>query len=181
MTHTSYVVPIGYEIIPCECFKFFCKVLYYCIVFRCAFLFLVTRELWLKIKFCESTAQIMKNPHRIIAKIASWSRQMMEGSDLQFYLTWLKDQLKTQNEYLPSVARCLQMMLRLDPYRMAFDKIEGIKAIIAVLSSKVNFQIQYQVSYTIFCTFFRRPNQLKLAKPWVYPWIPQVFLKLSML
>ena len=110
----------------------------------------------------------MKNPHRIIAKIASWSRQMMEGSDLQFYLTWLKDQLKTQNEYLPSVARCLQMMLRLDPYRMAFDKIEGIKAIIAVLSSKVNFQIQYQVSYTIFCTFFRRPNQLKLAKPCVY-------------
>ena len=126
-------------------------------------------ELWLKIKFCEATAQIMKNPHRIIAKIASWSRQMMEGSDLQFYLTWLKDQLKTQNEYLPSVARCLQMMLRLGPYRMAFDKIECIKAIIAVLSSKVNFQIQYQVSYTIFCTFFRRPNQLKLAKPWVYP------------
>ena len=96
----------------------------------------------------------MKNPHRIIAKIASWSRQMMEGSDLQFYLTWLKDQLKTQNEYLPSVARCLQMMLRLDPYRMAFDKIEGIKAIIAVLSSKVNFQIQYQVSYTIFLHIF---------------------------
>ena len=82
---------------------------------------------------------------RIIAKIACWSKKMMEGSDLQFYLTWLKDQLKPQNEYLPSVARCLQMMLRLDPYRLAFDRIEGIVKVINVLSSKVNFQVYIHV------------------------------------
>lgn len=33
---------------------------------------------------------------RIIAKIACWSKTPMERSDLHFYLTWLKDQLKTQ-------------------------------------------------------------------------------------
>lgn len=33
---------------------------------------------------------------RIIAKIACWSQKPMERSDLHFYLTWLKDQLKTQ-------------------------------------------------------------------------------------
>lgn len=33
---------------------------------------------------------------RIIAKIACWSQTPMERSDLHFYLTWLKDQLKTQ-------------------------------------------------------------------------------------
>jgi hypothetical protein len=31
---------------------------------------------------------------RVVAKMACWSREMMVGSDLQFYITWLKDQLK---------------------------------------------------------------------------------------
>ena len=31
---------------------------------------------------------------RIIAKIACWGKDQMEGSDLQYYLTWLKDQLR---------------------------------------------------------------------------------------
>lgn len=33
---------------------------------------------------------------RIIAKIACWSQTPMDRSDLHFYLTWLKDQLKAQ-------------------------------------------------------------------------------------
>lgn len=33
---------------------------------------------------------------RIIAKIACWAQNPMEKSDLHFYLTWLKDQLKMQ-------------------------------------------------------------------------------------
>lgn len=33
---------------------------------------------------------------KIIAKIACWSQTPMERSDLHFYLTWLKDQLKAQ-------------------------------------------------------------------------------------
>jgi len=33
---------------------------------------------------------------RIIAKIACWAQTPMERSDLHFYLTWLKDQLKAQ-------------------------------------------------------------------------------------
>ena len=31
---------------------------------------------------------------RVIAKMACSSRELMAGSDLQYYLTWLKDQLK---------------------------------------------------------------------------------------
>lgn len=30
---------------------------------------------------------------RIIAKVACWGFELMEQKDLQFYLTWLKDQL----------------------------------------------------------------------------------------
>merc|ERR1712112_540149 len=60
-------------------------------------------------------------------------------------------------------------MLRLDPYRMAFDKIEGIKAIIAVLSSKVNFQIQYQLSSCLWVLAFNSDITAKLNKFGVIP------------
>ena len=30
---------------------------------------------------------------RVIAKMSCWSREKMVGSDLKFYITWLKDQL----------------------------------------------------------------------------------------
>lgn len=36
----------------------------------------------------------MNMTSRIIAKLACWSHDFMEKTDLQFYLTWLKDQLK---------------------------------------------------------------------------------------
>ncbi|MCL4125425.1 UNVERIFIED_CONTAM: hypothetical protein GTU68_009335 [Idotea baltica] len=58
-------------------------------------------------------AFIVNMTARIVAKLACWTREPMEGSDLTYYLTWLKDQLRTpSNEYLRSVGRCLQMMLR---------------------------------------------------------------------
>ena len=37
---------------------------------------------------------VMNMTARVIAKMACWSRELMAGSDLQYYLTWLKDQLK---------------------------------------------------------------------------------------
>lgn len=46
------------------------------------------------------------------------------------------------------MARCLQMMLRIDDYRLQFVSIDGIKVIVKVLAGKLNFQIQYQL---IFC------------------------------
>lgn len=31
---------------------------------------------------------------RILAKMCCWGPEQMEGTDLKYYLTWLKDQLK---------------------------------------------------------------------------------------
>jgi V-type H+-transporting ATPase subunit H len=99
---------------------------------------------------------------RIIAKIACWSQSPMERSDLHFYLTWLKDQLKMQNnEYIQSVARCLQMMLRIDEYRFAFVSVDGISTLLSVLSGRVNFQVQYQL---IFCLWVLTFNPLLAEK-----------------
>jgi V-type H+-transporting ATPase subunit H len=52
------------------------------------------------------------------------------------------------NEYVQSVARCLQMLLRHDEYRQAFIAVDGVSTILHVLNSRQNFQIQYQL---IFC------------------------------
>lgn len=113
---------------------------------------------------------IMNMTSRVIAKMACWSRELMTGSDLTFYLTWLKDQLRApNNEYIQSVARCLQMMLRIDQYRISFVALEGITAIVAVLKSKVNFQIQYQLSFCLWVMTFNTSIAERLNKTGVIP------------
>ncbi|XP_026726211.1 V-type proton ATPase subunit H isoform X2 [Trichoplusia ni] len=168
---------------------------------------------------------------RIIAKLACWHPQLMEKSDLHFYLSWLKDQLKMNaekmsaelehaeqvmllhekqhfaadkpqkhhhhkdkdhsdagpekysslyssfdelkpldhlppglhkhNDYIQSVARCLQMMLRLDEYRFAFLSVDGISTLLSILASRVNFQVQYQL---VFCLWVLTFNPLLAEK-----------------
>jgi V-type H+-transporting ATPase subunit H len=65
------------------------------------------------------------------------------------------------NEYIQSVARCLQMMLRIDEYRFAFVSVDGISTLIGILSSRVNFQVQYQL---IFCLWVLTFNPLLAEK-----------------
>ncbi|XP_023339104.1 V-type proton ATPase subunit H [Eurytemora carolleeae] len=94
---------------------------------------------------------------RVIAKMACWSVEPMQGQDLQHYLLWLKDQLKVQkNTYVQSVARCLQMMLRIDDYRRAFASVDGIAAIVSVLSGKVNFQVRELLIYVLSLIIFNK-------------------------
>lgn len=38
---------------------------------------------------------------RIIAKLAAWGRDLMEGSDLNYYFNWIKTQLSSQVENKP--------------------------------------------------------------------------------
>ncbi|ROT85846.1 vacuolar-H-ATPase H [Penaeus vannamei] len=52
---------------------------------------------------------------RIIAKLACWSREPMDGSDLTFYLTWLKDQLRTPNKPRLDLFRDKKTRLHLRP------------------------------------------------------------------
>lgn len=99
---------------------------------------------------------------RIIAKLACWGQDQMPKSDLNFYLQWLKDQLTvSDNEYIQSVGRCLQMMLRVDEYRFAFVTVDGISTLISILGSRVNFQVQYQL---VFCLWVLTFNPLLAEK-----------------
>merc|ERR1719189_2721850 len=114
---------------------------------------------------------------RIVAKMACWSSpgDLMAGSDLQYFLTWLKDQLRMQqNEYVDAVARCLQMMLRIDDYRHAFVGVDGIATIVSVLAGRVNFQIQYQLTFCLWVLTFNSELATKLNKFGVIPILSDV-------
>lgn len=105
---------------------------------------------------------IVNMSSRILAKMACWGHELMPKSDLNFYLQFLKDQLTVHaNEYIQSVARCLQMMLRIDEYRFAFVSVDGISTLIRILSSRVNFQVQYQL---VFCLWVLTFNPLLATK-----------------
>jgi len=107
---------------------------------------------------------------RVIAKMACWSTEPMQGQDLQHFLLWLKDQLKMpKNSYVQSVARCLQMVLRIDDYRRVFAALDGVPTIVSVLSGKVNFQIQYQLTFCLWVISFSPQLAAKLN---VYGVIP---------
>ncbi|XP_041361285.1 V-type proton ATPase subunit H-like isoform X2 [Gigantopelta aegis] len=114
---------------------------------------------------------IVYQSSRIIGKIACWSKEPMDKKNLHFYLNWLKDQLKhTSNEYLQTAARCLQMMLRIEVYRLAFMEVEGISAIVSVLAgSKVGFQIQYQLTFCLWCITFNSTLAEKVNKYNIIP------------
>lgn len=163
---------------------------------------------------------IMNMSSRIIAKIACWSKELMDKTDLHYYLTWLKEQLKlnadqltadimhaeairqlnmgsekgakpshesytevstalddpktysgviSNNEYIQSVARCLQMMLRIDEYRFAFLSVDGISTILSILSSRVNFQVQYQLVFCLWVLTFHSLLAEKMNKFNVIP------------
>lgn len=47
------------------------------------------------------TFSIFFQAARIIAKLAAWGRELMEGSDLNYYINWIKAQLSSQvNAYI---------------------------------------------------------------------------------
>jgi len=107
---------------------------------------------------------------RVIAKMACWSAEPMKGQDLQHFLLWLKDQLKMpKNIYVASVARCLQMLLRLEEYRHAFATVGGIETIVSVLSGKVSNQIQYQLTFCLWVVSFSPDLSTRLNKHGVIP------------
>ncbi|VDP76053.1 unnamed protein product [Schistosoma mattheei] len=98
----------------------------------------------------------MYQASRIIAKFACWSSQLMEENDLIYYLNWLREQLTiTNNQYDQTVARNLQMMLRIREYRAQFAKVGGIETIGDVLQEKsTSRQLQYQLIFCLWCMSF---------------------------
>ncbi|GAV05740.1 hypothetical protein RvY_15821 [Ramazzottius varieornatus] len=113
---------------------------------------------------------IVNQAGRIIAKLACWSNELMEGADLHFYLAFLKEQLRMpNNEYKQATARCLQMLLRVDEYRQAFSSVDGVTTLLNALSTSSNFQIQYQLVFCLWCMTFNPDLAERMNKYNVIP------------
>ncbi|XP_041468754.1 V-type proton ATPase subunit H-like [Lytechinus variegatus] len=107
---------------------------------------------------------------RIVAKLATYGKDRMNSSDLKFFFNWIRNQLTTQNnEYIQTVAMCLQQMLKYNEYRVGFMANDGISTLILVLSGKVSFQIQYQLIFCIWMVSFNSSLCAQINKYKIVP------------
>lgn len=92
----------------------------------------------------------------IIAKLASWGKVLLPDSDLNYFLSWMKNGLASSgNGYHHSVAQCLQLMLRHQVYRQAFFKADGIQSVVsALVAPNIGFQLQYQLIFVLWLLSF---------------------------
>ncbi|CAI9534420.1 unnamed protein product [Staurois parvus] len=120
---------------------------------------------------------------RIIAKLAAWGKELMEGSDLNYYFNWIKTQLSSQklrgsgtametgtvspsdsSQYVQCVAGCLQLMLRVNEYRFAWVEADGVNCpqmceylrrynIVPVLSDILQESVKEKVTRIILAAF----------------------------
>lgn len=92
---------------------------------------------------------------RIITKLACWSGELMPDKDLRDFIYWAKENLDEKNPYKDTLCRCMQMLFRIDYYRLAFYKLDGVNSLVSYLEGTLNStsskdQMQYQV---IFCVW----------------------------
>uniref|UniRef100_UPI00358E9E4B V-type proton ATPase subunit H-like n=1 Tax=Myxine glutinosa TaxID=7769 RepID=UPI00358E9E4B len=88
---------------------------------------------------------------RIISKLATSGKQVMEGSDLNCYFNWIKIQLSSQScQYLQCVAGCLQLMHHVNHFRYAWVQVGGVECILSVLKKNCGFQLQYQLCFCLW-------------------------------
>ena len=67
------------------------------------------------------------------------------------------------------MAQCIQLMMRIDDYRMPFVKVDGINGIVSVLLSNCGFQMQYQLIFSLWLLSFRPEIARKIADDNVIP------------
>jgi len=115
---------------------------------------------------------------KIITKLACWSSKLMDDDSLQYFLDWLQANLqKKHNEYLQTVARNLQMLLRVNIYRVAFVTQHGVNTLIKVLKDKeTTCELQYQLIFCLWCLSFNPDLVQDMIKdPTLVPTVSDVF------
>lgn len=74
--------------------------------------------------FEKSVYYILFQAARIIAKLAAWGRELMEGSDLNYYFNWIKTQLSSQVKSCFSLNFTVTLETCLHMYTFIFLKEE---------------------------------------------------------
>ncbi|KAF8782138.1 V-type proton ATPase subunit H-like [Argiope bruennichi] len=107
---------------------------------------------------------------RIITKLMVGHKKKRPPPDkIEFFLEWLREELREENEYLLSVARCLQRILQVDEYRLAFMNLSGVYQILKLLARGINPQAQYQFCFCLWVTTFNSHLADKLNQSALIP------------
>ncbi|GBL84859.1 V-type proton ATPase subunit H [Araneus ventricosus] len=107
---------------------------------------------------------------RIMTKLMVGHKQKRPPPDkIEFFLEWLKEEMNEDNEYMLSVGRCLQRLLQIDEYRLAFMNLSGIFKIIKLLSRGIQPQAQYQLCFCLWVTTFNPHLAEKLNQSGMIP------------
>ncbi len=96
---------------------------------------------------------------RIITKLACWSSDLMPDKELKDFIYWIKENLNEKNSYKDTLCRCLQMLFRIDYYRLVFYKLDGVATLVNYLEGTLNSttskdQMQYQVTFCLWLLTF---------------------------
>uniref|UniRef100_A0A5K3EUN7 V-type proton ATPase subunit H n=1 Tax=Mesocestoides corti TaxID=53468 RepID=A0A5K3EUN7_MESCO len=115
---------------------------------------------------------------KIITKLACWSTNQMEEKSLKFFFDWCLEHLQQpNNEYLQTIARNLQMLLRIRNYRGVFLSRQGVATLVKVLSGKeTNCELHYQLIFCLWCLSFNGDLVQSMVKdPTLLPAVSDVF------
>jgi len=96
---------------------------------------------------------------RIVTKLACWSTEIMRDKELKDFIYWIKDHLDEKNPFKDTLCRCLQMLFRIDYYRLAFYQLDGVTTLVKYLDGTLNStsskdQMQYQVTFCLWLLTF---------------------------
>ncbi|XP_069361026.1 V-type proton ATPase subunit H isoform X5 [Maniola hyperantus] len=98
---------------------------------------------------------------RIIAKLACWHPQLMEKSDLHFYLSWLKDQLKSNVQY--QLVFCLWVLTFNPLLAEKMNKFNAIPILADILSDSVKEKVT-RIVLAVFRNLIEKPEDQQVAK-----------------
>lgn len=104
---------------------------------------------------------------RIITKLACWSNELMPDKELRDYLLWAKEQVEEKNIYKDTLCRCLQMLFRIDYYRLSFYRLGGVDSLVNYLNASLNSttskdQMHYQIIHCIWLLTFNEQIASKI-------------------
>ncbi|CAL4124139.1 unnamed protein product, partial [Meganyctiphanes norvegica] len=111
------------------------------------------------------------------ADVDCWPNDLLDASSRNvtpYEFFWDTRIHHQNNEYMQSVGRCLQMMLRVEEYRNVFYHLDGVVTIVQVLGGKHNFQIQYQLTFCLWVMTFNNTIAEKMSQYSVIPTLADI-------
>lgn len=83
----------------------------------------------------------------------------MGEKDLKDFIYWIRENLNERNVFKDTLCRCLQMLFRVDSYRVTFYKYDGVSTLVHYLEGTMNStaskdQMQYQVTFCLWLLTF---------------------------